>query len=123
MPSMMDRLTEDTPEDGSVFEQVPQQKVCIKLHTREFYVDADIAEALALEKTKREADFFRKISEQGTELHQLRQEVHAARNPVVPPDTSDFDLKYWQSPSQAVEERLAEERKRIEESVTRDLTE
>src|ERR1700704_6036127 len=96
MPSMMDRLTEDTPEEsGSVSHQVPQQKVRVKLGTRELEVDPDVAEALESEKSKREADFFRKISEQGTELHQLRQEIHAARTVQPVLDTTDADKEFY----------------------------
>ncbi len=98
-PEELDLVSEDAPEAEEVVEEPKLVRIRYAGNTYE------VPEHLADVWTKREEDFNRKLSEQGRELGQLRQQTQVAQPRKPEPPAEDEDLAFFQSPSEMIRRR------------------
>ncbi len=104
----MDQPYEDLTDSGQALEEAPEdtveetepQLVRIKVMGKVLFVTEDVADAIQA----REVDFNNRLSAQGAELGRWRQTAQPREGKT----REERDLEYYQSPSQAIEEALAE---------------
>lgn len=105
--------TEDQPLNAPPTEET--QLVTIRLNGKTLTVTPDVADALQA----REGEFQRRLSQQGQELGQLRQQVQSLA--TLPrekaSDDSDPDLDYFRQPHQTVQQQLMKVRQEIIQEV------
>ena len=125
-------LNEDQDETTAPTEetevQVPQ-RVRIRIGDSYHEVDESLANTIESERTKRDDAYFRKISEQGKQISDLREEMNRKRQePVVstPEEDEEADVEFYKAPTKnvarTIEEKLAQARKEIKQEVTDELT-
>ncbi len=117
-----DQNEEVVPEQEVVEEAAPL-KVRIRIGDSYREVDQELAEILEAERKKRDDDAFRKISEQGESIKQLKDRIAQYDKPKVDPEEdSAEDIEYYKSPTKSIESRLEKERKAIKEEISNELT-
>lgn len=118
----MEQVSDEFPEESELVEQDPEPQpepvfVNIRYAGQSYQVPEHLADVWA----KREEEFQRKLSDQGRELGQLRQQAQS--KPQAPePESPDEDLEFFQSPSKAIQRRTQSLREELKQELREELT-